>query len=193
MKYLKTIARTGVIIFVSLVVGINLYSWNAKSLMGNALPMPMGYGAALVLTGSMEPTIQADDLIIVAERPVYAEDEIVVYQSGNILVVHRIIDITDGMVTTQGDANQAADEPVEMSAIKGKVIANISGLGTLARILKTPTATIALLAAAVLMMERSFRKEKQKKADDLELIKEEIRKLKDEQEKTLPQTEEKSE
>jgi signal peptidase len=160
MKYLKTIARTVVIIFVSLVVGINLYSWNAKSLMGNALPMPMGYGAALVLTGSMEPTIQADDLIIVAERPVYAEDEIVVYQSGNILVVHRIIDITDGMVTTQGDANQAADEPVEMSAIKGKVIANISGLGTLARILKTPTATIALLIAAVLMLEASFRKEK---------------------------------
>lgn len=182
MKHLKTIARTIVIIFVSLVVGINLYSWNAKSLMGNVLPMPMGYGAAVVLTGSMEPTIQADDLIIVAERPVYAENEIVVYQSGSVLVVHRVIDITDGMVTTQGDANQAADEPVELSAIKGKVIAIIPGMGTLARILKTPAATIALLVCAVLMMEASFRKDKQKKANDLELIKEEIRKLKEEQE-----------
>ena len=84
------------------------------------------------------------------------------------------------------DANQAADEPVELSAIKGKVIAVIPALGNLTRILKTPTATILLLAAAVLMMERSFRKEKQKKADDLELIKEEIRKLKEEQEENLP-------
>lgn len=186
MKQIKTILRTLLIIFVSLVVGFNLYTWNAQSLMGNALPMPMGYGAAVVLTGSMEPTIGEDDLIIVAERPVYAEDEIVVYQSGSILVVHRIMDITDGMVTTKGDANQAADEPVELSAIKGKVIAVIPALGNLVRILKTPTATILLLVAAVLMMERSFRKEKQKKADDLELIKEEIRKLKEEQEENLP-------
>lgn len=186
MKQIKTILRTLLIIFVSLVVGFNLYTWNAQSLMGNALPMPFGYGAAVVLTGSMEPTIGEDDLIIVAERPVYAEDEIVVYQSGSILVVHRIMDITDGMVTTKGDANQAADEPVELSAIKGKVIAVIPALGNLVRILKTPTATILLLVAAVLMMERSFRKEKQKKADDLELIKEEIRKLKEEQEENLP-------
>jgi len=186
MKQFKMILRTLLIIFVSLVVGFNLYTWNAQSLMGNTLPMPFGYGAAVVLTGSMEPTIGEDDLIIVAERPVYAEDEIVVYQSGSILVVHRIMDITDGMVTTQGDANQAADEPVELSAIKGKVIAVIPALGNLARILKTPTATILLLVAAVLMMERSFRKEKQKKADDLELIKEEIRKLKEEQEENLP-------
>ena len=162
MKKIKTVARIVVIVLVSLVVGVNLYSWNARSLMGNALPMPMGYGAAVVLTGSMEPTIMADDLIIVAEQEDYAEDDVVVYQSGSILVVHRIVDITDGMVTTQGDANSAADEPVEMTAIKGKVIAIIPVLGNLARLLKTPAATIVLLAGAVLMLEASFRKEKQK-------------------------------
>ena len=182
MKQLKTVARITVIIFVSLVVGINLYRWNAKSLMGNALPMPMGYGAAVVLTGSMEPTIMADDLIIVAEQDSYQPDEIVVYQSGSILVVHRILDITNGMATTKGDANAAADEPIDVSLIKGKVIAIIPMLGHLARILKTPAATILLLVGAVVMMNASFRKEKKKHADDLELIKEEIRRLKEEQE-----------
>ena len=54
--------------------------------------------------------------------------------------------------------------------------------GSLARVLKTPTATIVLLVGAVLLLELSFRKEKQKKSDDLELIKEEIRRLKEEQE-----------
>ncbi len=181
MKKIKTALRILVIVFVSLVVGVNLYSWNARSLMGNALPMPMGYGAAVVLTGSMEPTIMADDLIIVAKQPDYAVDEVVVYQSGSILVVHRIIDITDGMVTTQGDANSAADEPVEMTAIKGKVIATVPMLGNLARLLKTPAATIVLLAGAVVMLEASFRKEKQKSDDNLEKIKAEIRRLKEEQ------------
>ena len=182
MKLVKTIARITVIVFVSLVVGINLYNWNAKSLMGNALPMPMGYGAAVTLTGSMEPTIMPDDLIIVAEQDSYETNDIVVYQSGSILVVHRIISIDGESVVTQGDANPVADEPIEASLIKGKVIAIVPALGSAARVLKTPAATIVLLVGAVLLLEMSFRKEKQKHSDDLELIKEEIRKLKEEQE-----------
>ena len=181
MKQFKIILRTLLIVFVSLVVGFNLYTWNAQSLMGNALPMPFGYGAAVVLTGSMEPTISSNDLIFVAERPVYAENEIVVYQSGNILVVHRILDIADGMVTTKGDANNAADAPVELSAIKGKVVGVVPGVGSFVKILKTPVATVVLLVGAVLLLEASFRKEKKKGDDQLEKIKDEIRKLKDEQ------------
>ena len=175
------ILRTLLIIFVSLVVGFNLYTWNAQSLMGNTLPMPFGYGAAVVLTGSMEPTIHVNDVILVAEQPTYAENEIAVYQSGSILVVHRILDITDGMVTTKGDANNAPDAPIELSAVKGKVVGVIPGVGGIVKILKTPTATAIMLVGAVLLLEASFRKEKKKGDDQLEKIKEEIRKLKDEQ------------
>ena len=181
MKQFKSVLRTLMIIFVSLVIGFNLYTWNAQSLMGNALPMPFGYGAAVVLTGSMEPTIRVNDVILVAERPVYAENEIAVYQSGNILVVHRILEISDGMVTTKGDANNAADAPVELSAVKGKVVGVIPGVGAIVKILKTPTATALMLVGAVLLLEASFRKEKKKGDDQLEKIKEEIRKLKEEQ------------
>lgn len=181
MKQFKMILRTLLIIFVSLVVGFNLYTWNAQSLMGNTLPMPFGYGAAVVLTGSMEPTIHVNDVILVAEQPTYAENEIAVYQSGSILVVHRILDITDGMVTTKGDANNAPDAPIELSAVKGKVVGVIPGVGGIVKILKTPTATAIMLVGAVLLLEASFRKEKKKGDDQLEKIKEEIRKLKDEQ------------
>ena len=182
MKLVKTIARVAIIVFVSLVLGLNVYNWNAKSLMGNALPMPMGYGAAVTLTGSMEPTIGEDDLIIVKAQDSYELQDIVVYQSGSIVVVHRVIAMDGDTIITQGDANQAADEAINVADIKGKVIAIVPLLGSMARVLKTPTATIALLIGAVLLLEMSFRKEKQKSSDELELIKEEIRKLKEEQE-----------
>ena len=182
MKQFKMILRTLLIIFVSLVVGFNLYTWNAQSLMGNTLPMPFGYGAAVVLTGSMEPTIHVNDVILVAEQPTYAENEIAVYQSGSILVVHRILDITDCMVTTKGDANNAPDAPIELSAVKGKVVGVIPGVGGIVKILKTPTATAIMLVGAVLLLEASFRKDKAKGDEQLEKIKEEIRKLKAEQE-----------
>ena len=181
MKKIKSILRTLLIVFVSLVFGFNIYTWNAQSLMGNALPMPFGYGAAVVLTGSMEPAIRVNDVIIVAERTTYAENEIAVYQSGNLLVVHRILEIADGMVTTKGDANNAADAPVELSAVKGKVVGVIPGVGGIVKILKTPAATVILLVGAVLLLEVSFRKEKKKGDDQLEQIKEEIRMLKAEQ------------
>ena len=175
------ILRYIILALLAAVIGINLYSFNAARLAGNQLPMPLGFGAAVVLSGSMEPEFSAGDLIFVQEADSYQLKDIVVYQDGRSLVVHRIVNIDGETVITQGDANLAADEPMDISAIKGQVIAIIPFFGNVVRVLKTPTATIVLLAAAVFLMERSFRKEKQKHSDDLEQIKEEIRRLKEEQ------------
>lgn len=181
-KKIKNILRTVLMVFASAVLGVNLYLWNAQSLMGNALPMPFGYGAAVVLTGSMEPTIMADDLIIVKEAEELELGDIVVYQSNSILVVHRIVDLGPDTVITQGDANNAPDEPVRKEMIKGTVLFHIPGAGTVARFLKTPVANILLIGGALLLSEMSYRKEKDKDQNELDKIKEEIRKLKAEQE-----------
>lgn len=182
MPKLKKIARSVLLIFVSLIVGVNIYLWNARSLMGNALPMPFGYGTAVVLTGSMEPTIMVDDLIFVQEQDSYALDDIVVYQSGSILVVHRIIDIDSDTVTTKGDANNAPDAPVSAAQIKGRVVRVLPRIGALIKLLKTPAASVMLIVGALLLMEVSYRNDKKKDSDELEKIKEEIRRLKAEQE-----------
>lgn len=181
-KKWKALLRTLLLVLSGLVLGVNLYLWNARSLTGNQMPMPFGFGAAVVLTGSMEPAISADDLILVRERPDYQEKEIVVYQSGSILVVHRIIAVEGTTVTTQGDANNAPDSPVEKAAIKGKVIGVIPGAGKVTRFLKTPAVTVTLLVSALLLSELSFRKDKKKDEDQLDQLKEEIRRLKAEQE-----------
>ena len=181
-KKWKNALRTGLLVIISLVLGVKLYLWNASSLMGNALPMPLGFGAAVVLTGSMEPTIMADDLILVRESDDLQVGDVVVYQSGNILVVHRIVEVGADTVTTQGDANNAADAPVRKEMIKGEVIASIPKGGAVARVLKTPGATITMIVGALLMMEMTFRKEKEKDLEELDKIKEEIRRLKAEQE-----------
>lgn len=180
-KKIPALFRTLFLIAVSVVLGINLYNWNAKSLTGNVLPMPFGYGGAVVLSGSMEPTIMTDELIIVKAEDRYAKEDVVVYQSGKMLIVHRIVEIDGETVITRGDANNTDDAPIEMTQIKGKVIAHIPYVGALVRLLKTPVATILLLAAAVLTVELPFRKEKEKKDEELERIKAEIRRLKEEQ------------
>lgn len=181
-KKIRNTLRVALMIIAGVVLGVNVYLWNAQSLMGNSLPMPFGYGTAVVLTGSMEPTIMADDLIIVAESDSYEVDDIVVYQNGPVLVVHRIIEMGADTVITKGDANNAPDQPVRKEMIKGEVIGCLSGMGAVARLLKTPAATIILIGGALLLSEMAYRKDKQKDDDELEKIKEEIRRLKAEQE-----------
>lgn len=166
-----------------IILGVNAYLASAKGLAGNQMPMPFGFGAAVVLSGSMEPNLGINDVIIVRETGSYEVNDIVVYQSGNTLIVHRIIAKDGETIVTQGDANNVADEPIAIHAIKGEVIAHIPAAGLVVNALKTPAGILIVLIAAFALTELSFRKEKGKREKELEAIKEEIRQLKEEQEK----------
>ena len=173
--------RRVLLIVCGTVLGINVYMANARSLVGNQMPMPFGFGAAIVLSGSMEPTFSKGDLIVVKETDIVAVDDIVVYQDGGSLVVHRVVDIADGSITTQGDANNAADDPIERSAIKGTVLFWIPHGGDVVSLIKSPLGTICIIAAAIALVEVPHLKEKQKDDEERQKIIDEIRRLKDEQ------------
>ncbi len=164
-----------------IILGLNAYLANASGLTGNQMPTPFGFGAAVVLSGSMEPTLKTNDMIIVRETGSYEVGDIVVYQSGNTLIVHRVIAKDGETVVTQGDANNVADDPIAISVIKGEVIAHIPAVGLVVNALKTPVGILIVLLAAFALTELSFRKEKDKDEKELEAIKAEIRRLKEEQ------------
>lgn len=181
-KNMKLFLRILALSCVAIFLGVNVYMWNAQSLTGNVLPMPFGVGVAVVLSGSMEPALSVNDLILVVEQESYQVGEIVVYQSSGALVVHRIIALDGNLVTTQGDDNNTPDAEMDVKHIKGKVLGHLDGLGALVRVLKSPMVTVALLIGAVLLLERSYRREKQQGDAELDQIKEEIRRLKAQQE-----------
>ncbi len=177
-KKTKLWRRAGIAL-VGLLLGLNLYRWNAASLGGNALPMPFGVGAAVVLSGSMSPALQVNDLVVVKETDRYKTGDIVVYQSGAELIVHRIVAQQEGRLVTRGDANNAADEPIETRAVKGRVVARIPFVGVAVNALKSPAGILAVLVTAFILTEFSFRREMDGDEKELEAIKEEIRRLKE--------------
>lgn len=179
---LAAVLRTLLLVLLSLVLGVKLYAWNAMSLVGNSLPMPFGYGASVVLSGSMSPTLAVNDLVILKETQDVNLGDIIVYDSGGSLIIHRVIDLNGETVTTQGDANNVADEPFDISQVRGKMIGAIPKLGALVLALKTPAGTVALLAAAIILIELSYRHES-REDEEIKAIKAEIRKLKEEREK----------
>ena len=152
--------------------------------------MPMGVGATVVLSGSMEPTLSTGDLLIIAKQDSYQVDDVVVFQANRMAVVHRIVELyekpvqgEDGeeiqqMAITQGDANNTPDDPIQVSQIKGTVVFRLPIVGYLINMIKTPIGTILILALAIFLLERSFHKEREKDQDKLEAIRREIEKLK---------------
>lgn len=174
------ILRILLLIIFGAILGINVYSLNANRLVGNRMPMPFGYGAAVVLSGSMEPMLSVDDLIIIKKVDRPAINDIVVFQDENILVVHRVIETDGETVITKGDANNIADEPISISDIKGKVILKLPFVGKIVNFIKTPIGVLLVIAAAVVLVEIPQRRERQKHFANRQKIIDEIERLKQE-------------
>ena len=180
-KKVKAIIRITLLVIVALLIGGNIYVLNASRLVGNTVPMPFGVGAAVVLSGSMEPELSVGDLLIISERESYEIDDVVVYQDSGMAITHRIVFIADNEIITRGDANNTDDSPISREQIKGEVVIAIPFVGYAVNAIKTPIGTFGLLAGSVFLLERSFHAEKKKDKKELEAIRAEIEKLKQKQ------------
>lgn len=179
-KKFKSVGRIVLLCVISLIIGTTVYSWNARSLTGNAMPMPFGIGISVVLSPSMEPELSVNDLVIVRKADSYAVGDTVVYQDSASLVIHKIISVDGDEVVTQGVANNTADDPITMSDIKGKAVAHLPAVGAAMRFLKTPMGSILLIIAAIALFELPYLHKRKLADEEKEKIKEEIRRLKDE-------------
>lgn len=164
-----------------ILLGLNVYRANAGGLAGNSLPMPLGFGTAVVLSGSMEPVLSENDVIIVRPAESYDIGDIVVYDSGRDMIVHRIIEKDGDTVTTKGEANNIPDEPINVKAVKGRVVFSIPYVGVVVKAFRSPIGMIVIILAAILLTEGSFRRKKESDEVRIEEIKEEIRRLKSDQ------------
>ena len=173
----KTLLRYVAMAVLAVLIGTGVYSPNAAHLTGDQMPMPFGWGASVVLSGSMEPALSVGDLLIVRQADAYQPGDIVVYQAERMAVVHRLVSVDAQSAVTKGDANPSQDKPIPVSAIKGRVVSAIPLIGYLVWALKSPLGVIATICAAVLLVELSYRSEKTEKETEQEKLKAEIRAL----------------
>ena len=179
-KKLKNILRLVLLVVCGAIIGVNAYLVNANNLVGNKLPMPFGYGAAMVLSGSMEPEFSKGDLIIVKETEDFGLNDIVVFENGSSLVVHRGVGLDNDKIVTKGDANNVEDEPITHEDVLGKVLFWIPYLGTVVGFMKTPVGIIIVIAVAIMLIEIPHLKEVKQDDEEMQKIIDEIKRLKDE-------------
>lgn len=168
------ILRMFLLVLICGVLVFNIYKWNEATMSRDALPMPFGWGSAVIVSGSMEPVLSVNDLVVIHERDSYEEGNIVVYQNGGALVVHRIVSIDGDTYILQGDANNAPDEPITKDMIKGKMVLAIPSIGCIIRAIKSSPSTILIIIFAIYLAEYLWNKHKQIEQEKIESIKVEI-------------------
>lgn len=178
-RILKISARLLCFLFISILIGYNVFLLNAKYVLHDKLPMLGGYGHAVVLSGSMKPAIDENDLLVIHKQDSYEINDIVTYiDYENTPVTHRIIEINGSSVRTQGDANNVPDSEFDVERIKGKVIAIIPKMGYVVDFLQNPLCVICVVTIALILLEHSYSLEKKNKTANVEAIKAEIDALK---------------
>lgn len=123
------------------------------------VPDFMGYKPFIILSGSMEPDIMTGDMVFVKETggASLKEGDVIAYRSGEAVVTHRIIKVTqeEGQTRyiTQGDANNTADQtPVRPEDVEGIYCRRIAGAGNLAMYMQTTTGMIVFIVCPLILL-----------------------------------------
>lgn len=118
----------------------------------------MGYKPFIVMSGSMETTINIGDLVIVKKVnscSIHTGD-IIAFKNGNIVISHRVKEVINDSGTykfkTKGDNNNVADDfIVNSDAIEGIFVNKIPGLGSILLFLGKPIGLLMVILVIIIV------------------------------------------
>lgn len=125
MKKLKNIPNLilNIIIFMLIVIAVFvMIGFVQLNILNREYTDIFGYSLFQTKTGSMIPTIEIGDIVIVKLGDDVKQDDIITYKEGNSLITHRITQIDSDKIITKGDNNNTEDKPISREDIVGKVV-----------------------------------------------------------------------
>lgn len=154
LKFILKAAQTAVMIVLALLLIFNIYMIASKKITGSISADFFGFSTAVVSSGSMEPEISVDDMIIIKEQDDYQEGDVITFERDGSLITHRIMEKSENGFVTKGDANDVPDaQKVDMADVVGKTVCVIPKVGQVIYYLRTPLGMACIVFAGLLLLE----------------------------------------
>lgn len=140
-----------------------------KIIWKDRIPSILGFQNYIVLSGSMEPTLNIGDIVFIKKTDEINEEDIISFKVNNSIVTHRVISIIKNednkiQYITKGDNNNGADdESIFKEDILGKYVFKIGKLGNIILFLKTKSGMVILILMFLLLILFTNTNEKPKK------------------------------
>ena len=139
------------IILIAVIAFFSIYSFVVLDIMGNNYVSLFGYTYFEVVSGSMEPSISVNDVVIVKVNSEFEQGDIITYYSDSDFVTHRVVSMDDRYVITKGDYNNTKDKGVSYDSVVGKVVLIIPKAGIWKNIFMMPKVIISLVFTLVFL------------------------------------------
>ena len=188
MNHLKKIIKVIVNIFtiiLLLLLGLVIYGKVVLTFTDNAYPNYFGYTFFEVASGSMQPTLQINDVILVKiANDDLKNDDIIAFKGEDAIITHRILFMDGNVITVKGDNNDVVDKPIVKEQVIGKVVKVFPALGIWKKVLTEPKILLGIFITLLLFdfalsygdksKEKKVKKETTKKDDEVEVLVKEV-------------------
>ena len=139
-----------------------------------------------IVSGSMEPTLEINDVVIVQRCAVskLRKGDIITFQQEGRTISHRILDITQENGTikfqTQGDNNEIPDsDKIEPGQVYGKVLFRVKKIGKIVNYIQNARGIISIVIFTIIVYILVSLRDKQKNSRKIKRKKYEIKKMRD--------------
>ena len=158
MKVIDKIGNiiTYILIFlISIILIFMTYSYISLNIQKKDYVSLFGYTYFEIASGSMEPAVYKNDLVIVKLNSTYQEKDIITYNLNKEFITHRVIQIDSKTITTKGDANNSKDAKIKKENVLGKVVLIIPKFGIWKKVIMTPK-VFSLLTITLVLFSFTF-------------------------------------
>ena len=162
-------------ILLFIILAIVIYAKLAITLNDDVHANYFGYRIFEVASGSMEPTLHINDILVVK---VNVDDlkanDIIAYKEKDkdTIITHRIISNINGVLMVKGDANNTTDPSITVDQVIGKVVKVYPKLGIWKKIIADPKNLILMFITLLLFDAALSYDGKTKKENEKEKVKE---------------------
>ena len=154
MSHLKRITRMVVNILTCLlflILVLVIYGKVITTFGENRYPNYFGYTFFEVASGSMEPALKVNDVVLVKiTRENLVKNDIIAFQVDNAIITHRILFIDGEVITVKGDSNNVVDKPIIKKQVIGKVVKVFPELGIWKKVLTDPKILFGIFVTLLL-------------------------------------------
>lgn len=185
LEIVKKIIKWAISILLLFVIIVNFTLIIKSEINKDEIPDFLGYTPFIIVSGSMEPTIKTNEVIVTQKinKSDIKVGDVLSYKSSkdDIVITHRLIEIKiengEEVYVMKGDNNLSVDdEKITYSQIQGKYINTIPFIGILVSYIKTPIGMAMVIGVVILIyiifdiIQRMFEK------DEVEKLHEQMKK-----------------
>lgn len=166
LKIIKSIIINIIIFILGIIAIIAIWTSIQLNIQNKEYVNIFGYSIFSTETGSMSPTMEKGDIVIVKMGEQAKEKDIITYKKDNSFITHRIVKIDGDSIIAKGDSNNTEDSAISENAIVGKVVFIINNVEIWKKVFSDINVIIPIVITVILFVILVSYKEKTGEKND---------------------------